>query len=844
MKRHIFFSIAILVALVAVPSLLHLPASATPSPSTFSSSGRRGAWLDAVVFTAVSNPSSAISQLQANSLDVYASSVGPELFQRVLEDDDLTYSESYSPFNDLTFNPYGPNFRDGRLNPFWNYKIREAMNWLVDRNYIAQVIFRSLAVPKWVPVSYTSADYARYRDAIRAIEEQYAYDPSRARAVISTEMQNMGASLRNGVWHYGGRPITITVLIRIEDERLQIGNYVANQLESVGFTVDRQYKNWREAAPIWLGGNPADGFFHIYTGGWIDPWISRDEGSNFAFFYTPLGLSVPLWQAYQPSPEFDQIAKRLMNYDFSSMAERSTLFTRALTLAMNDTGIGSVRIWLVHEAGFAPRREGTIVASDLVGGIAGADMWPFVTRFAGQEGGTMRIAQSGLLIDPWNPVAGSNWVYDAMPIRATQDDAFLADPRTGLQWPQRAITASVVVRQGLPVTKTLDWVSLSFVPQINVPADAWVDWDAASQRFITRAEKYPGGLTATVKTTVVYPSDLFTNVTWHDGSPLDLSDFVIKMILTFDRGKPESAIYDQSAVSELNDFLSHFRGVRIVSENPLVIETYDNLLQLDAELLPFSWWPNYNYGPGAWHTLAIGIRAEAAGALAFSSSKANSLGVPWMDYVKGPSLAILQNYLNQSANQNYIPYAPTLSAYITSAEAASRWANLQAWYANRGHFWVGTGPFYLESVSPNVPMLTLRRYSNFPDLAGRWDAFAVPDSPDLQINYSEGAPGSYFNVTGSGFPPNRTAFVLANDHILGQMSVNPDGTIAFTLSTGEAQEGEYHLRVSVNPAAGVPFTLTATAPVREREGDLPVIEVPAGLIKFYTYLPLVMRRFP
>ena len=46
-------------------------------------------------------------------------------------------------------------------------------------------------------------------------------------------------------------------------------------------------------------------------------------------------------------------------------------------------------------------------------------LYPYTIRFTGQEGGVMRIAQPGILVEPWNPVAGTNWVYDAMPQQAT-----------------------------------------------------------------------------------------------------------------------------------------------------------------------------------------------------------------------------------------------------------------------------------------------------------------------------------------------------------------------------------------------------------------------------------------
>lgn len=52
--------------------------------------------------------------------------------------------------------------------------------------------------------------------------------------------------------------------------------------------------------------------------------------------------------------------------------------------------------------------------------------------------------------------------------------------------------------------------------QIVVPDDAWVDWDAEEMRFITAAEKYSEPVTANTRSTVAYPADLFTTVTWHD----------------------------------------------------------------------------------------------------------------------------------------------------------------------------------------------------------------------------------------------------------------------------------------------------------------------------------------
>jgi peptide/nickel transport system substrate-binding protein len=679
----------------------------------------RGAWLNHIIFSAQGDPAAAVAQLQAGTIDLYANAISdPALFATVEADPKLAYIQSFGNFTDLTFNP--AVFTDTtKLNPFNDPKIREAMNYLVDRGYIMNTIYGGLAQPKFMPLNAFSADTTRYASAISTLETQYAYNLTTAATIINTEMMALGATMGgDGKWQYNSSPVTLIFIIRLEDKRHEMGDYVADQLESVGFTVDRQYKFRSEASPIWTPNSPSDGLWNLYTGGWINTAISRDDGTSFGFFYTPLSTYIPLSQAYTPSAEFLEIATKLWNYNFTSMSERDALFTQGLTLSMQD----SVRIWLVDQQSFTPRRANMEVTPDLAGGVAGSSLWPYTIRWKNQVGGNVRIAQPGIMMDPWNPVAGSNWLYDQMPIRATGDFGTLLDPNTGLARAQRVESAVVTVKTGLPVSKTLNWVTLNTADEITVPANAWVDWNATTQRFITAGEKYPGGLTANTKVVVRYPRNLFTAVKWHDGSPLSMGDFLMNMILTFDRAKPASAIYDDTYVPVHEAFLSHFKGVRILSTNPLVIETYDDLFQLDAENIAtgWTWFPSYSYGEGSWDMIALGVLAETNHELAFSVDKATTLGVDWMDYTRGPSLAILNKYLTQAKTANYIPYAPTMGAYVTAAEARTRWNNYAAWYRARGHFWLGTGPFYLDKVLPARGLLTLTRYPSYPDLASRW----------------------------------------------------------------------------------------------------------------------------
>jgi peptide/nickel transport system substrate-binding protein len=829
MSRKSFITILGLAVLLGTLVFMVKPIQASGAqslgPGQPQAPSRTGAWVDSVVFSAQDSATNAITLLQTNQLDIYAYSVADKnLFATIQQDASLDYTQAYGSYNELTFNPVGPLFIDGRLNPFSNYKIREAMNWLVDRNYIVEEIFGGLAVARLLPISTRFPDYMRYAGTCYGLEAAYAYNLTKAATVISTEMQAMGATQVDGKWYYNNQPATLIFIIRTEDARRQIGDYVAAQLESVGFIVDRQYKTRAEASPIWVQSDPAEGKFHIYTGGWITTAVSRDDATNFSFFYTPRDYPTPLWQAYTPSAEFDAVALKLRNNDFQDMEERAQLFAQALALSLNDTGSGSVRIWLVDQQGFNPYRTGINVASDLAGGIAGAQAWPYTLRFSGQEGGTVRIAQPGILVDPWNPIGGSSWIYDQMAIRATEDYDVITDPSDGLTWPQRIASAEVIVQEGLPVQRTHEWIALTFTSAITVPTDAWVDWDAASQQFITAGEKYTQTQTARVKSIVTYPVDLFQTVKWHDGSPLDLSDFVMRMIMTWDIAKPDSPIYDASQEETLAAFMDHFKGVRITSTDPLVIETYEDQCQLDAEGNVQTWWPNYGSGPAGWHNLAVGIRAEAAHALAFTSDLADALGVEWMSFIDGTSLGILQGYMNDNAVNNYIPYSPTLSAYVTTEEAQARWASLQAWYAARGNFWLGTGPFYLEFTSPN---LTLHRFADFPDPSDKWDFFV--QDPSLEINYPGGAPGSFFTVNGDHFPPNSIVHIDVNHHELGTATTDASGNFAIILATPGAEEGYYMVTATVNPAAVTWFTLDVEQPVRPQEGSDPILTVPPDI---------------
>ncbi|WP_444984630.1 ABC transporter substrate-binding protein [Halomonas mongoliensis] len=691
---------------------------------------RQGALLDEIVFLRETDLGRVTGLIEAGSHQLFSQGISsPTVVNRLRDSVQADMDLAFGTSSELTLNPAGPILADGSLNPFALPEIREALNWLVDRRHVAEELYGGLAVPRTLPLSTAFPDYARLAEESRALELRYAHDPDRAREAIDAGMGELGAERRAGRWFFDEEPVRLRLLIRTEDERRRVGDYLANLLQGLGFEVERRYRTAEEASRLWIATDPAAGEWHLYTGAWISIVIQRDQADNFSFYYTPRGRAEPLWQAYRPAPEFDELADRLSRRDYASWEERQAMMARALELALVD----SSRVWLVDQLNASARAANVEVAADLAGGVSGSALWPYTLRYTDRLGGRLVVGLPGLLGEPWNPVAGSNWAFDRMITRATQDPVVLPDPYTGLYHPQRIARAELAVEAGIPVEQTLDWLTLTREAQIAVPGDAWVDWDALHGRFIPVDEAHPEGLTARTRVRVHYDPELFAR-RWHDGSWLTPADFVLPWILDFERASEASPLFDPAHLATFEAFRRHFRGWRILSTEPLVIEVYSDQIFPDAESIVAARAPS----PLPWHVLMLGILGERRGELAFSSNKADRQRVDWLSLVAGPSLPVLERLLagvqEQLQEPLSLPYGDALGDWLAPGEPERRFAALDAWQRAFGHFWVGSGPYRLHSVHPVEGSVVLRRFEGFRDPADRWLGLSRAPIPELLLD--------------------------------------------------------------------------------------------------------------
>jgi peptide/nickel transport system substrate-binding protein len=231
---------------------------------------------------------------------------------------------------------------------------------------------------------------------------------------------------------------------------------------------------------------------------------------------------------------------------------------------------------------------------------------------------------------------------------------------------------------------------------------------------------------------------MYSTVTWHDGSPISAADFVMGMITLFDLAKEDSPYFDEALVPGLQQFQAAFKGFRIASTDPLVIEHWGDNPSLDAENTPYTWWPNatpqYPYGSAAWHNMAIMLRGEGNGSIAFTADKAAANEVEQTNMIAGPSLDILAGELISATEESWIPYAPTMSQYVTAEDAVARYNNLAEFARRYGHYYIGTGVYFLSGVFPVEHQAVLSHYAAHPDLASRYAGFGAPVLATTEID--------------------------------------------------------------------------------------------------------------
>jgi len=164
----------------------------------------------------------------------------------------------------------------------------------------------------------------------------------------------------------------------------------------------------------------------------------------------------------------------------------------------------------------------------------------------------------------------------------------------------------------------------------------------------------------------------------------------------------------------------------------------------------------------------------------------------------------MKRYLDQAQGENLIPYEPTLGQYISAEEAQARYENLQTWYADHEHFWVGTGVFYIDEVNPIEGSVVAKRFEDFPDLADKWSRFGEPMiavvdvmGPAEASQSGEAAFDAFVSFKDEPYPQ-------ADIDKVSYLLYDTEGSLVFTGEASLVTEGQYAAVLSAEQLAKLP----------------------------------------
>ncbi|HEV2108926.1 MAG TPA: ABC transporter substrate-binding protein, partial [Thermomicrobiales bacterium] len=690
-------------SLAAAP-VAHPAAARSALPGIQGTPAPVGPALDSLIFSSF-NVDQAPLQIQNGEMDLYLFGLKIDAARQLAESalEAIELIEAPASTLSLILNPAPAP--EGELNPFAIREIRQAMQYLVDREFIANDIFQGRALPMFSPIGPLDYDQLTVFETIRT--RNYHADVESVRRVVSEHMQAAGAQPgADGKWSFNGRPITLKLISRVEDERRAIGDLFRVALENVGFAVQPILQQFGPATLAVYASDPITFQWHVYTEGWGRSSSSRYDDAALNSFAAPWLGNMPGWQEtgfwqYQQD-DLDALGQRLFRGEFTSKEERDELFNRMLGIALDE----SVRIWLVTALqAFPVREEVENLTVDIVGGPKSI----FSLRSASIEGGSqMRVGHLWIWTErtTWNPIGGYGDVYSADIYRNMVDPPIVNHPFTGLPMPFRADYE--VENNGPEAT-------------VAVPEDA-VMWDAGADAW----SPVGSGITATSKVTFDY-SKYFAS-RFHHGQPITIADIIYPLAQTFEFAYDEQKIQIETAIGITSrPYLDTFKGFRLLEDDRL--EVYVNYWYFE---------PNYiaSYAsitsPGTpWELLAAMddiVFTSRTGA--YTDTAAARFNVPWLNLTTDQDARLVQRTLRQLLQEARVPegvFDIGGRTLVSPEEATARYQADLDWFDQTNLLVISNGPFSLSRYDPPAQFAELT-------------AFRPPDYPFSPEDFRFGSP--------------------------------------------------------------------------------------------------------
>lgn len=601
--------------------------------------------------------------------------------------------------------------REGELNPFSIREIRQAAQYLVDREFIANDIYAGRAVPMVSHVSPLDYDELTVFETVR--RSGIRFDPEFANALIAEQMQAAGATQDGGFWTFDGRPVQLKIVIRVEDERREIGDLFRAALEGAGFQVQPIYQPFGPATLAVYTSDPITFQWHAYTEGWGRSAPNRYDFGTINQMTAPwLGnmpgwLETGFWQ--YDNEEIDRIGQQLYRGEFGSQEERDELYRQMTAMGLDE----SVRLWLATALqSFPARQELENLNLDIVGGPKSA----LTLREASVPGSDeIRVGHLWVWTDRtvWNPVGGFGDVYSGDIYQNLVDAPVINHPFSGIPIPFRA--AFEIETAGPDGT-------------LEVPEDA-VLWDAAADAWTPVG----GGVAAVSK--VTYDFSQYFQATFHHGAPITPADLIYSIAQAWELAYDEDRIQIETALGVTSrPFLQTFKGFRLLDDDRF--EAYVDFWHFEPAYIA-----SYATAGGLstpWELLYAMddvVFNERRGA--YSDTTAARFSVPWLSLVSETDARLVIRTMRRLQGDNAFPEAIfTINGrtLVTAEEANARYQACLDWFDQTNLLVISNGPYFLTRYDPPAQFAQADAFrgDGYPFQPGDW-LFGEPPTLDLSV---------------------------------------------------------------------------------------------------------------
>ena len=627
------------------------------------------------------------------------------------------------------------------INPLAFREVRFALNYLIDREYVATNIYGGYAAPMYTCYSFYDPMYSLIADIVA--KYKFTYAPSLADELITKTLTAVGAVKKGGKWYYDGKEIRIKFVIRTEDERKDLGDMLATELERLGFVVDRMYMEFGEAISIVYASDPKELRWHLYTAGWgkgaIDKWDPWGVTQMHAPWYGWVaGYGVPEWWNYK-NATIDELTKTLALGKFKSKDEYIEKFRKSIEIALQE----AVRIWIATTMDVYPASvELKGVTLDLGTGlrtIFGAREW----YLPGKD--TVRVGHLHVWTarTVWNPFGGFDDVYSVDIERQTWDPFVWRHPFNG---------------EPIPLRVTYDVVTAGPAGKLDVPTDA-IWWDAVNDKWV----HVKPGTKAISK--VIFDLSKLIGTKWHHNITITWADvlgyWAEWLDICYD---PDKSQIESSIASVNKEFFDMIKGIRILPDEKK-LEVYIDYWHFDkayiADMATLSLINPIEL------VLVQDYLAFTAKTYALDETRSRAEKIPQLNLVLAEHAKDVKAVAEKWLSEGYFPsnyFTIDGKSYMTSDEWKARLNALIRWIDAYNNAWISDGPFKVVVFDKDKQFVKLEAFRDptYPFTPGTW-YFGLPRPVKIvSVGVPVVSPGESATIiiTVTGEPPITVEYIL------------------------------------------------------------------------------------